>query len=202
METEFEAKFYPVNKEEYREKLKSIGAKLTIPERKMRRYIADFRANPQIKSTNIRIRDEGHGVVRLSAKIDGTMEAGIDGQKEADVEIADFDKAKEIMEIAGLNFNRYQETLREEWDYEGSQITIDTWPGLLTYSEIEADSGESVKKIADLIGFNWDKKLTVSAADIYIKVYGIKEDEVLEKISNITFENNPFSGLKQIWSNE
>ena len=33
--TEFEAKFYPVDKEEYRKRLLSIGAKLTIPERKM-----------------------------------------------------------------------------------------------------------------------------------------------------------------------
>ena len=37
-DTEFEAKFYPVNKEEYRRKLKSVGAKLVIPERKMVRY--------------------------------------------------------------------------------------------------------------------------------------------------------------------
>lgn len=201
METEFEAKFYPVNKDEYRKKLKSIGAKLLIPERKMRRHIADFRANPQIKSTNIRLRDEGD-MVRLSAKIDSTMTGKLTDQKEADVEVKDYDKTKEILEYAGLKFNRYQETLREEWEYKGAQITIDTWPGLLPYSEIETDSEEKVKEIADDLGFDWDKKMTFSAADVFVKVYGITEEEMLEKISNLTFENNPFKDMKMIWSNE
>ena len=40
---EFEAKFYPVDKEKYRKKLLSIGAKLVISERKMIRIVADDR---------------------------------------------------------------------------------------------------------------------------------------------------------------
>lgn len=198
METEFEAKFYPVNKEEYRKKLLSIGAKLAIPERKMRRHIADFHVNPQIKSTNIRIRDEGV-LIRLSAKIDGAAGGKLTDQKEADVEVGDFDKTKEILEFAGLKFNRYQETLREEWEYKGAQITIDTWPGLDTYSEIETTSEEKVKEIALELGLDWEGKIITDAAEVYAKVYGIGIEEVLEKITNITFENNPFEGMKKVW---
>jgi len=197
--TEFEAKFYPVNKEEYRKKLLSIGAKLVIPERKMLRIVADSRANPIIKPTNaIRIRDEG-GVTRLSLKIHADEKGILTDQKEIDVEVSDFDKAQKIMETVGVKFNRRQETLREEWGFKGTQITIDTWPGLETYSEIEADSEEKVKEIAGDLGFDWDKKLIMAASGLFAKVYKMNIEEVLEKISYLTFENNPFESLKKVW---
>lgn len=197
--TEFEAKFYPVNKEEYREKLLSIGAKLVIPERKMLRIVADSRANAIIKPTNaIRIRDEG-GVIRLSLKIHADEKGILTDQKEIDVEVSDFDRAQKIMETVGVKFNRRQDTLREEWDYKGAQITIDTWPGLETYSEIEADSEEKVKEIAGDLGFDWDKKIIMAASGLFAKVYKMNIDEVLEKISYLTFENNPFKDLKKVW---
>lgn len=199
--TEFEAKFYPVDKEEYRKKLSSIGAKLVIPERKMIRIVADKRANPEIaKSGYIRIRDEGNGVVRLSLKITAEIGGSLSDQKEIDVEVSDFEKTKKIFEAIGVVFNRRQETLREEWEYKGAQITIDIWPGLDIYSEIEADSEERVKEIAEELGFDWDKKIITPAAEVYAKVYDLDIEEILNKISNITFENNPFEGVTKVWS--
>ena len=66
--TEFEAKFYPVDKEEYRRKLEKIGAKLDIPERKLIRVLADGRLNPILERKGyIRVRDEGN-LIRLSLK--------------------------------------------------------------------------------------------------------------------------------------
>ena len=49
-----------------------------------------------------------------------------------------------------------------------------------------------MKEIAEEFGFDWNKKIITAAAEIFEKVYGISIDEVLEKISGITFENNPF----------
>jgi predicted adenylyl cyclase CyaB len=198
--TEFEAKFYPVDKEGYRKKLLDIGAKLVIPERKMTRIVADDRANPGFNQSGyIRIRDEGD-VVRLSLKITARETGKLTDQKEIDVEVSDFNKTKEIFEAIGVVFNRRQETLREEWEYKGSQVTIDSWPGLDTYSEIEADSEEKVKEIAQDLGFDWEKKIITPAAEVYAKVYGLDIDEVLIKISNITFENNPFENVPKVWS--
>ena len=197
--TEFEAKFYPVDKVEYRKKLQSIGAVLTIPERKMIRCVGDRRANPILtEHSNIRVRDEGN-LVRLSLKTAAHEGGQLSDQKEIDVEVSDFEKTIKIIEAAGIKFNRRQETLREEWEYKGAQITIDTWPGLSTYSEIETTSEEKVKEIADELGFDWNKKMIIPAGDVYQKVYDISMDEILEKISNITFENNPFKGMKKVW---
>lgn len=198
--TEFEAKFYPVDKDGYRKKLLSIGAKLAIPERKLVRIVADKRANPAITQNGyIRIRDEG-GVIRLSLKITAEETEAMSDQKEIDVEVSDFNKTRQILEAIGVKFNRRQETLREEWKYKGAQITIDTWPGLETYSEVEAASEEKVKEIAGDIGFDWGKKLIIPAAELYVKVYQINIEEVLEKISYISFENNPFKNVEKKWN--
>lgn len=194
METEFEAKFYPINKEEYRKRLKLIGAKLVIPERLMRRSLADKNDNPQIDCHYIRVRDEGN-LVRLSAKIHAVEGGELSDQKEVDIEVPSFDKTIEILKRAGLKFNYYQETKREEWEYDGAQITIDTWPGLESYSEIEASSEDKVKEIAEKLKLDWTKKQLTSIDPIFAKVYGISEERALKKISTITFENNPFEGM-------
>lgn len=199
MEPEFEAKFYPVNKDEYRKKLLAIGAKLTIPERKMRRIIADHHDNKGLKCHYIRVRDEGN-LVRLSAKVHAEPGGSVGDQKEADLVVANFDKAKEILELAGLKFAKYQESLREEWEFEGATITIDTWPCTDTYSEIEAKSEEQVEEIADLLGFKWENKLLLALDGLCSKIYGISQTEALEKIKYVTFENNPFANLKKVWT--
>jgi Adenylate cyclase, class 2 (thermophilic) len=199
MDTEFEAKFYPVNKEEYRKKLLSVGAKLTIPERKMLRTIGDSRANNfSNKNDYIRVRDEGN-LVRFSFKTTADEDGQLSDQKEIDVEVSDYDKTVEILKKAGIKFNRVQETLREEWEYKGAQITIDTWPGLEPYTEIETTSEERVKELAMELGLSWEKRIITTAAEIFMKVYNLPLDDVLKSISNITFENNPFKNLKRVW---
>ena len=197
--TEFEAKFYPVDKEEFRKKLELIGAKKVIPERKMVRIVADWRDNPMLsKKDCIRVRNEG-GLVRLSFKSFAENATKVTDQKEIETEVNDFYATVKILEKTGIKFNRRQETLREEWNYKGVQITIDTWPGLLTFTEIEGDSEESVKIMSAKLGFDWDKKLIMPASGVYAKVYGINEDIALQGISKISFENIPFQDKKKVW---
>jgi len=204
METEFEAKFYPIKKEEVRQKLNSLGAELIQRERKLVRVTADARSGSSVlfpKNTYLRVRDEGN-LVRLSLKVTADENGKLDDQKEIDVEVSDFDKTVKILEGLGVVFNNYQETLREEWKFKGAEITIDTWPGLETYSEIETDSEEKVKEIADQLGFNWDKKIITASPEIYAKVYGLDIEDVLLKLKNISFENNPFEGLTKVWNGD
>lgn len=195
--TEFEAKFYPVIKEEYRKKLLGIGAELHIPERKMIRVVADGRVNPILERNGyIRVRNEGN-LIRLSLKKTADRGGKLSDQKEIDVEVSNFEKTLKILEAAGIKFNRRQETLREEWSYKGAQITIDTWPGLEPFSEIEAKSEKEVCRIAEELGFDWNKKIITATAEVYAMVYRMSIDNVLEKISNITFENNPLKGFRK-----
>ena len=197
--TEFEAKFYPIDKVKYREILKRIGAKLLIPERKMIRLVADWRDNPILSHKDcVRVRNEG-GLIRLSFKSFADNAKELTDQKEIETEVKDFDATVKILEKTGLKFNRKQETLREEWDYKGIQITIDTWPGLLPFTEIEGDSEKPVEDLSAVLGFDWDEKLIMPASGLYALVYGINEEEALVKISNISFENIPFKNKKKVW---
>lgn len=194
MDTEFEAKFYPVNKDKYRARLLSLGAKLILPDHKMRRTIIDGRSHPEFTCHYIHIRDEGN-LVRLSAKTHADPEGALSDQKEIDVVVSDYDKTIRIFESMGFKFDRYQETLREVWHFQDAEITIDTWPGLEPYSEIEAGSEAQVKHIAEIIGFDWTKKIITACPEIFMEVYHLELEEVLDKVSNVTFENNPFADL-------
>ena len=196
--TEFEAKFYPVNKEEYRKKLLAIGAKLVTPERKMKRSVVDSVHNKSLKCDYIRVRDEGNSI-RISAKIHARPNGKVSDQKELDITVSDYDKSVEIFKLMGFTIDRYQETLRETWSYKNAEIVIDTWPGLSTYSEIEASSEAEVKEIAEELGFNWENKIITGVAYVYSKVYGIPVEEAIEKVSFVTFENNPFKNLPKVW---
>lgn len=196
MDTEFEAKFYPIKKEEIRTKLKGAGAKLVLPERKMRRAIVDQRVYSQLRCDYIRVRDEGD-VVRLSAKTHAKEQGLLEDQKEVDVEVSDYKKTLQIIELMGFKFDKYQETLRETWHLKDIEVVIDTWPGLDTYIEIEGKSKEEVKLAASTLGLDWDSKIITSVVEIYMKLYNLTVDEVLSKLSNITFENDPFKNLKK-----
>jgi adenylate cyclase class IV len=192
--TEFEAKFYPVNKEEYREKLLSLGAQLLFPERKMRRSIGDLKTKPGFGKSIIRVRDEGN-LVRLSIKQMAQEGGKMSDQKEIDVVVSDYDKTVRIIETLGTELDRYVENLRETWEYKGVEITIDTWPELEPYSEVEAHSEEEVKIIALELGLNWDKRIITSVYEIYAKVFHLDIEKVLTMVNNLTFETNPFSGM-------
>jgi predicted adenylyl cyclase CyaB len=198
--TEFEAKFYPVDKDKYRAKLQSIGAMLVVPERKMLRLVADYRDNPTLGNREcVRVRDEGN-LIRLSFKSFADNAKEVSDQKEIETEVDNFSATVKIFEKLGLKFNRRQETLREEWDYKGVQVTIDTWPGLTEFTEIEGNSEKEVKDVSKVLGFDWNEKLIMPASGLYARVYGISDKEALKKISNISFENIPFTDLKKVWT--
>jgi adenylate cyclase, class 2 len=194
MDTEFEAKFYPVNKDEFRQKLLNLGAILIHPERRMYRALSDKRCNPSLKCSFLRVRDEG-GKTRLSAKIVAQKDSQLSDQKEVDVIVDDFNKTIEILKLAGLSIDLLQESLRETWKFNTAEIVIDTWPGLEPYSEIEASSESEVKQLAGLLGFRWDKKILVPPLEIFAEKYHLSIDETWQKMSNISFSNNPFAGL-------
>lgn len=195
MDIEFEAKFYPVDREKFRELLHSLGAVLVVPERKLKRVIFNIRDNPQFLAEIFRVRDEGKGIVRLSAKNTAKDGGKLTDQKEVDVEVSDFDKTMEILKLAGLKTKEYIENMREEWSYKGAEIDIDSWPGLEPYVEIEAESEEEVRSLAEELGLSWEGKIITPAVEIYAKLYGLTVNEVLKNYEHLTFENNPFAGL-------
>lgn len=173
METEIEAKFLNIDIEAARGKLKGSGATLVYPEVLMKRKTFDHPTNKQ--SDWFRVRDEGNRITLSYKKV---VDRTVHGTKEISVEVSDFDAACAILAAAQLRQKSYQETRRETWNLDGAEVTIDTWPWIPTFVEIEAPSEVEVRAVAAKLGFDWSEAFYGSVEPAYQQVYDVTEEEI------------------------
>ncbi len=184
MNNEIEAQFLDVNKNEIREKLKSVGGKLVQEEVKMKRVIFDAGEHQFI-----RVRDEGNKIVMTYKNVND--EKSILGTKEVNIIVDDYDRAVEFMKGTHLKIKAHQETLREEWELNNCEICVDTWPWIPSFIEIEGPSEEKVWETAKMLGFDKEKAKFGSVDSTYKLYYGVECDEVNLRTPVITFECEP-----------
>lgn len=189
---EYEVKFFPINLEKMRQKLKGAGASLKTAQRLMRRCVFASDANPGMACTYIRIRDEGDKVT-MSAKQHAT-DGKMDSQKEYETIVKDFETAHQILLSAGLAQTGYQENKRETWKMsDGTLVELETWPELPSYLEIEGKSEEAVKKTATLLGLDWNEHIVQSNDYLYAQHWNMDRETVFKKLARLTFTENPAS---------
>lgn len=192
MKTEFEATFIDIDVNEARTKLKKLGATLIKPERLMRRV--NF-FTPDDNCGWIRVRDEGDQVTLSYKRYLGCKQKGkeINDQQEIFLIINNFDEGVRLLKDLGLKQKSYQETKREEWDLNGVEISIDTWPGLDPLIEIEAKDEATVKKVSQELGFDYEKAVFGPITLVYEMKYGISQKQINNETPEITFEKPPFN---------
>ena len=190
MNNEIEAKYLDIDKAAIRKNLKAAGALLLDPEKKMRRTVFDTGPN-----SYARVRDEGDKIV-LTYKnfID---EDDIMGCKEINLTVNDYDGAVKFLKACGLEAKAAQETLRETWRLDNVQITIDTWPWIPTYIEIEGNSEEEVWSVAEQLGLKKEDATFGAVDKIYQHYFGVDMDIVNYQTPEINFEMTPPSWVKQ-----
>lgn len=194
MKIEYEATFIEVDKDEIRKKLSEIGAVLVKPEFLQTRKTFELPSGQERKGAWIRVRDEGDKNTLSLKIIDGDK---IEDQKELSFDISDFSLATEFLSMIGCRQKSYQESRRELWTLDGVEITIDEWPYLEPYVEVEGNSEEEVKSVSAKLGFNYSKALFCSVDKIYNMKYGTPIEVICHQISAITFTDpNPFLGYK------
>lgn len=176
MKTEYEAKFLDIKPDAIRRTLADLGAILVHPEVLMRRKNFDF-PDWRLEENGawVRVRDEGDKVT-LSFKqlIDRTLE----GTKEAEVIVSDFETACLILDKIGLRQKAYQETKREKWTLNGSEVTIDTWPWVPSFLEIEACDEKTVEETASMLGLSLADAKHGSVEVVYQNYYDVSEHEI------------------------
>ncbi len=170
MTPEIEAAFVNIDKDAYRKKLRSAGAILVQPEILMKRVIFYTDEN-----SFIRVRDEGNKITLSYKRLD---ELSLSGMKEICLEVNDYDKAVEFVKACGFIPKAQQETYREEWELDGTEITIDTWPWLPPYTEIEGPSEEIVKSVVTKLGFEMENAKYGSSSEIYQLYYDVTAQEI------------------------
>jgi adenylate cyclase class 2 len=115
---------------------------------------------------------------------------GLHGTREINLLVDSFDGATAMLEAIGMKQKSYQETKREAWLLDGVEITIDTWPWIPPFVELEGPSEKAVRRAASQLGFDWAKALHGSVARVYTMHYKVSADEV-NAWKRITFEPVP-----------
>lgn len=101
----------------------------------------------------------------------------IDQTKELEVEVDDFKATATILSKADFKGMYYQENKRHKFVLDDIEFTLDTWPRIPTYLEVEAKSEAEVKKGLKLLGLLGKDAGHIGSLAIYdhygIKLHGI-----------------------------
>lgn len=198
MDIEYEATFPNINKEEVRKKLKSVGATLVKPEFLQKRVVFNLPKGHEVKGGWVRVRNESDKITMSFKVVDGDK---IEDQKEICLVIDNFQNAEAFLIGIGCIKKSYQENKREKWLLDEIEITLDEWPFLEPFVEIEGKSEESVRKVSEKLGFNYDKAVFGSTDVLISQKYGISEDDINNNTPLIVFNGeNPYLVHKKIKS--
>ncbi len=174
MKTEYEIRILEINKEEMIKKLQELGATLkgTFEQK---RYVYDLR--PVEKGKWIRLRTNGTTTTLTYKDI---VSNSIDGTKEVEFEVEDFNKANEFLEKIGFESRSYQENERVQYVLNDVEIDIDSWPMIPTYMEIEGKSEEEIINIKKILNIDETKVTTLNCDDIYKQIYKVDISKIKE----------------------
>lgn len=151
MEVELEAKFLGVDPATIRKRLKVCGATCAYPERLMKRKVFDFPDNRlHEKQCWLRVRDEGNAV---TMSIKQQRNTSLHGTTDRTISVSDFDATCALLISLGLVEKSYQETKRELWTLNDAEVTIDTWPWIPSFVEIEAPHEGLLRDVVATLGF-------------------------------------------------
>jgi adenylate cyclase class 2 len=142
-----------------------------------------------------RVRDEGDKIVMTYKNFED--EDSIMGVKEVNLIVNNYDDAVNFIAGCGLKQKALQETYREIWTLDGVEITIDTWPWIPTYTEIEGASEEAVWSVAERLGLKKEDAMFGAVDKIYNHYYGVDMDIVDSQTPVINFEIDPPEWVQQ-----
>ncbi len=167
MHIEYEARILEIDKEKLIKKIEHLGAK-KIAEFNYKRRVYDF--NPKCDNKWIRLRTDGNKTTLTIKKI---QTKNIDGTKEMEIEVSNFEETNLILEELGYKSRSYQENKRIRYLLNDVELDIDSWPYIPTYLEIEGKDKESVLNMIKLLEVNNDKVTTIDVENIFKTFYNI-----------------------------
>lgn len=187
MKNEIEATFLSIDKNLTRDKLKKTGFELKASEYLMRRKTFDFSRVAPGRNKWGRVRQESDKITMTVKEVRGS---GINDTYEVELVVNDFDIAADFFEACDIPAKAFQENMREVWERDRVEVTIDTWPGLNPFVEIEGIDEKIVREISNELGFDFEKAVFGSIDLVYEKELGILAETII-RLPEITFANPP-----------
>ncbi|HIA91691.1 TPA: CYTH domain-containing protein [Candidatus Saccharibacteria bacterium] len=173
---EYEARILEIEPVPLINKLKALGAE-RVGDHFFRRHV--FETLPPIAGRWVRLRTNGKTSTLTVKQITSDK---VDGTKEWETVVEDFESTLMVLEKIGLKSKGYQENKRLEYRMGDVSICIDQWPKIPAYLEIEAPNKKSINETAKLIGYSDGDLCYLNPEKIYLK-YGID----ISKKANISF---------------
>lgn len=179
---EIEVKVLNIDKSEVIKKLESLGAK-QIKKEFQSNYMFDFENGFfEAKGGYVRIRkaldclSKKEKIILTSKELISKDKFKI--SKEIEFGADDFESAKSFLESLGLKQFRLDEKFRESFQFKEGLVEIDTWAGVPTYLEVEADTEENVEVILNKIGYNLEQSTSMVLKEI-MKKYNIPNQDMI-----------------------
>ena len=172
MKTEYEVRVLEIDRDKMIETLESLGAQ-KIGDWHQKRYVYDI--IPKDDNSWIRLRTNG---IKTTLTFKTVKEKTIDGTKEAEVEVSDFEETNLILEQMGHHNRGFQENKRIQYILDDVEFDIDSWPYIPTYLEIEGKNEESVKNMMDLLEVDKTKATSLDVQGVFKEFYNIDIAEV------------------------
>lgn len=161
MNTEYEVRVLEINHDEMVKKLENLGAEFKF-EALQQRYVYDLK--PKQDNKWIRLRTNGN---KTTLTIKDLQTKTIDGTKELEIIVDDFDKTTQILEELGYKNRGFQQNKRTQYILDGVEIDLDRWPLIPEYMEIEGPSIEKVEQTLTKLEITKDEIVTLDVASIY-----------------------------------
>lgn len=174
MDIEYEVRFLEIDKEKIINRLEELGA-IKKGEFNQKRYV--YNLVPSQDGKWIRLRTNGN-ITTLTYK--DIVKDTVDGTREVEIEVDNFEKTNELLERIGFKNKGYQENRRIQYILNGVEIDIDSWPMIPSYLEIEGKSEEEIIKTQKLLKLDESKKTMLNCKDIYMQLYNIDIDKIRE----------------------
>ena len=177
MKSEYEIRFLNINIDNLIKKLEQANAKY-IGNWLQKRYIYDFK--PKENNKWIRLRTNGKTTTLTIKEI---TDYKIDGTKELEITVDDFEKTNQILEKLGYQARSVQENKRIRYIIDDVEIDIDTWPGINPFVEFEGTNEESIKTVIKKLNMNFEDGTTTDVQSIYLSS-GYQEKDM----NNLSFK--------------
>ena len=188
MAKEREVTILNIDEKDFVRKLLNYGA-VKKEEFLQRRYTYDF--NPILPNKWIRLRTNGKKTTLTIKEIKD--KTAIDGTMELETVVGDFDVMNDILKELGYSYRNYQENYRIIYLMDNVEISIDSWPLIPTYAEIEGKINEDVVMALEKLGYTLKDATTLDVTSIYNEIYGID----LLKIKELKFEGSNHESMLQ-----
>ena len=187
---EFEMTIPAVEIEDARRRLQQCGAVLQQGPHIQKHIVFNLPEERKIEGAWMRVREESDRVTMSLKIIDGK---NISDQQEYFFIAENTEDACKFLTLLGGIEKARQEKRREIWMLGQCEVTIDEWPFLEPFLEVEGKSEEMVKETVELLGYEYDKCRVCAVDTLYSEKYGVSEDVINNHTPLIMFDMvNPF----------